>query len=203
MIFSLAKDSLHCYRCFRSLRRRKSGLNKLSKYFAGQMTQVEVRVMKVRDLMVADVKRCADYCTLNSAAQTMWDEDIGCVPITDNEGRVVGMLTDRDICMAAYIQGVSLKEALVTSAMSKQVSCCRPEDDIATAEKLMLEKQVRRLPVIDADGRLTGIISLNDIALEANREAELKKARVVSDSEIARVMAAVCAPRHRVIEATA
>jgi len=159
--------------------------------------------MKVRDLMVTDVKCCATYCTLNSAAQMMWDEDIGCVPIMDKEGRVVGMVTDRDICMAAYIQGVSLKEAPVTSAMSKQVFSCRPDENIAAAEKLMLEKQVRRLPVIDTDGRLAGIISLNDIALEASREVEMKKTRQVSDTEIARVMAGVCAPRHRVIQATA
>ena len=113
------------------------------------------------------------------------------------------MLTDRDVCMAAYIQGVSLKEALVTSAMSKEVFSCKPEEDIAAAEKLMREKQVRRLPVIDAEGRRAGIISLNDIAQEANREIEMKRAREVSDAEIARVMAAVCAPRHRIIQAAA
>jgi CBS domain-containing protein len=159
--------------------------------------------MKVRDLMVTEVKCCATYSTLNSAAQTMWENDVGCVPIADKDGRVVGMLTDRDICMAAYIQGVSLKEALVTSAMSKQVFSCKPEEDIATAEKLMREKQVRRLPVIDAEGRLAGIISLNDIVREASREAEMKREREVSDAEIARVMAAVSAPRHRVIQAAA
>ena len=72
-----------------------------------------------------------------------------------------------------------------------------------SAEKLMREKQVRRLAVIDAQGRLTGIISLNDIAREGERETELKKTREVSDAEIARVMASVCAPRHRIIEAAA
>lgn len=158
--------------------------------------------MKVRDLMVRDVKCCATYSTLNSAAQTMWENDVGCVPIVE-DGRVVGMLTDRDICMASYIQGVSLKEAPVTSAMSKQVFSCKPEEDIAAAERLMREKQVRRLPVIDAEGRLAGIISLNDIAREASREVEMKKEREVSDAEIARVMAAVCAPRHLVIQAAA
>jgi len=113
------------------------------------------------------------------------------------------MLTDRDVCMAAYTQGVSLTGALVTSAMSKQVFSCAPEDDVGSAEKLMREKQTRRLPVIEAGGQLVGILSLNDIAREAQREAEAKKAREVTDAEIARVMASLCAPRHRIIQAHA
>jgi CBS domain-containing protein len=159
--------------------------------------------VKVKDLMVAEVNCCQTYNTLNTAAQLMWDNDIGCVPVMGRDGRVLGMLTDRDICMAAYIQGASLTESLVTSAMSKQVCSCAPDDDIATAEKLMREKQVRRLPVIDTQGHLVGIVSLNDMAREASREAEMKKAREVSDAQITRVMAAVCAPRHRVIQAAA
>lgn len=159
--------------------------------------------MKVRDLMTTDVKTCAEYNTLNTAAQMMWDEDIGCVPVLDKNGGVIGMLTDRDICMSAYIQGATLTGALVTSAMSKRVFSCRPEDDVAVAEKLMREKQVHRLPVVDAQGRLAGLISLNDIAREAARESELKKPREISDAEITQVMASVCAPRHRIIEAQA
>ena len=158
--------------------------------------------MKVRDLMTTDVKCCETYNTLNTAAQMMWDNDIGCVPIVEH-GRVIGMLTDRDICMAAYIQGVPLTGSLVTSAMSKQVFSCAPSDDIAAAEKLMREKQVRRLPAIDAQGHLAGIISLDDIAREGEQEAGMKKTREVSDAEIARVMASVCAPRHRIIQASA
>jgi len=159
--------------------------------------------VKVKDLMATDVKCCAAYNTLNTAAQLMWDNDIGCVPIVDQDGHVIGMLTDRDVCMAAFIQGVPLTGSLVTSAMSKEVFSCTPDRDIAEAEKLMREKQIRRLPVIDAQRRVIGIISLNDIAREGEREVEMKKTREVSDAEIARVMASVCAPRHRVIEATA
>lgn len=159
--------------------------------------------MKVRDLMTTAVKSCAEYNTLNTAAQMMWDHDLGCVPVLDREGHVIGILTDRDICMSAYIQGVPLTGALVTSAMSKRVFACRPEDDVAVAEKLMREKQVHRLPVVDADAGLVGLISLNDIAREAAREAEMRRPREVSDAEITQVMASVCAPRHRIIEAEA
>jgi len=159
--------------------------------------------MKVKDLMVSEVKCCGNFDTLNTAAQLMWDHDIGCVPVVDAEGHVLGMLTDRDVCMAAYTQGVALRDSVVTSVMSKEVFFCAPEDDLATAEELMRVKQVRRLPVVDAQGHLAGIISLNDIARECAREAGLKKAREVSDSEIAGVLASVCAPHHRIIEAQA
>lgn len=159
--------------------------------------------MKAKDLMTWDVKCCAEYNTLNTAAQMMWEYDIGCVPVVDKDGRAIGMLTDRDICMGAYIQGVSLTGALVTSAMSKEVFSCTSEDDIAAAEKLMREKQIHRLPVLDAKGHPVGLISLNDIAREGAREAETKKAREVSDTEIAQVLASVCAPRHRIIQAQA
>ncbi len=158
--------------------------------------------MKVKDLMTSDVKSCREYSTLNSAVQMMWEHDIGCVPIVDKENQVLGMLTDRDICMSAYIQGVPLTGALVTSAMSKDVSACRPEDDIAATEKVMREKQLRRLPVVDAQERLLSLISLNDIAREAAKEAEMKN-RQVTDAEVTQVMASVCAPRHRIIEAQA
>ena len=73
--------------------------------------------MKVKDLMTSDVKSCREYNTLHTAAQVMWDYDIGCVPIVDHENRVIGMLTDRDVCMSAYLQGVPLTAATVTSAM--------------------------------------------------------------------------------------
>ncbi len=159
--------------------------------------------MKVKDLMTTDVKRCSDFATFNTAAHMMWDYDIGCVPIVDKEDHVVGMLTDRDICMSAYLQAVPLTAALVTTAMSKEISFCRPDDEIATAEKLMREKQIHRLPVVDADGKLLGLISLNDIAREAASETELRKPRQVTDAEIIQVIASVCAPRHRIVAARA
>ena len=158
--------------------------------------------MKVEQLMTSDVKSCREYNTLNTAAQVMWDHDIGCVPIVDQENRVVGMLTDRDVCMSAYLQGAPLRAASVTGAMSKEVCLCRSDDDIASVERLMQEKQIHRVPVVDAEGRLAGIISLNDIAREASRESETKTPREVGDAEVTSTIASVCAPRHRIIEAT-
>jgi len=159
--------------------------------------------MKVSALMIRDVKSCTKCSTLNMAAEVMWGFDIGCLPIVDDENRVVGMLTDRDICMSAYLQGVPLTNAVVGDAMSKEVYSCRPDDNIKTAEKIMLEKQVHRLPVVDDQRRLVGVISINDLTRESAREAELGRPREVAGLEIVDVMAAVCAPRHCLIEARA
>jgi len=109
--------------------------------------------MKVGELMTADAKACGPSDTLNRAAQLMWENDCGAVPVVDQQLRVIGMVTDRDICMAAYTQGRPLAQSRVESAMSHGAYTCAPGDDIASAEKLMCERQVRRLPVIDEEGR--------------------------------------------------
>ncbi len=159
--------------------------------------------MKVKDLMTTDAKSCREYNTLNTAAQVMWDHDIGCLPIVDHDNRVIGMLTDRDVCMSAYLQGGPLTATSVTSAMSKEVFSCRSDDQIASAEHLMREQQVHRLPVLDAERRLVGIISLNDIAREAARESQTTIPREVSDAELISTIASISAPRHHIIEAAA
>jgi CBS domain-containing protein len=150
--------------------------------------------MNAGQLMTQNVRACHPEETLNTAAQIMWDSDCGCVPVIDAEQRVVGMLTDRDMAMAAYTQGAPLRAVRVSSAMAKKVYTCKAEDSLASAEELMRAKQIRRLPVVDVDGHLDGIISLNDIAREAERERTRAKKEVTTD-EIGIVLAAICSPR--------
>jgi CBS domain-containing protein len=149
--------------------------------------------MKVRDLMTSDVKHCGVHDSLNRAAQIMWENNCGCVPVVDEQGHVVGILTDRDICMAAYTQGVTLSGSSVASAMAREVHTCEPGETVTAALKKMKTHRVRRLPVIDENQRLVGIISLNDIAREGEREREAKlRKRAVKDSEIAQTLGAIC-----------
>ncbi len=152
--------------------------------------------MKVKELMVREVRSVAADDSLAAAARIMWEHDCGCVPVVDQELHVVGMLTDRDICMAAYTQGVSLHQGRVSSAMSRRLFWCEPDDELAAAEKIMREVQVRRLPVIDREGHLVGILSLNDIARRAARERGGRAPREVRESEVGALLAAVSAP-HR------
>jgi CBS domain-containing protein len=127
---------------------------------------------------------------LNDVARAMWERDCGSVPIVDAEGRLRGIITDRDICMAAYTQGKALQEILVDTSMAAHVLVCHVDDSLETAEQLMREGQVRRIPVIDNDGRPAGIVSLNDVTRAA---AEHRRAN--TDREVVETLAAVGEPR--------
>lgn len=94
----------------------------------------------------------------------MWDHDCGCVPVVDGRGRLAGIITDRDICMAAYTQGLPLEAIPVERAMSARVISCARGDDLETAHRLMRTHEIHRLPVADSRGRLVGILSLSDLA---------------------------------------
>lgn len=159
--------------------------------------------MKIEELMTKEPASCRPEESLNAAARIMWEHDCGCVPVTGESSRLVGMLTDRDICMAAYFENRPLSEIPVSEAMSKRIQACRPDDPIAAAETTMQENQIRRLPVIDADGRLLGIVSLADIAREAELERARKKRREVKEEDVARTLAAISRPRDAASEAAA
>ena len=118
----------------------------------------------VHDVMRVRVHSCSPADTLHRAAQIMWEKDCGCLPVIDDVRRVRAVITDRDICMAALTQGVALAETSVSSAMSRSLSVCSPDDPLGTVEDLMREQQIRRVPVVDANGVLIGMISLGDIA---------------------------------------
>jgi CBS domain-containing protein len=128
--------------------------------------------MNVDKLMTKDVACCSADQSLSAAAHLMWEYDCGCIPIVDDNRHVVGMITDRDICMAACFQGKSLHEICVRDAMARQVLSCRPTNTVQQAEGMMQRAQIRRVPVTDDAGRLVGILSLNDIAREAEAQNE-------------------------------
>ena len=146
--------------------------------------------MKVKDVMTTSVRTCFISDSLAKAAQLMWDHDCGCVPVLNEQGRVAGMLTDRDICMAALFQGVPISGVKVSALMSKQLFDCTSDDDLSAAEAIMREKKVRRLPVLNEEGRLVGLLSLSDIARQADEDCARGAAnRYVTDAEVARLAA--------------
>ena len=150
--------------------------------------------MTIGEIMTRMVMTCSPDETLVRAADLMWNYDCGSVPVIDGDRRVVGFLTDRDICMAAYTQGKPLRDIRVCEAMANEVYSCMADDSIAEAEEIMRVRRVRRLPVIDLDGRLLGLVSLNDIAREAVREQSRRK-KDVTPSEVGTTLAAICQPR--------
>ena len=150
--------------------------------------------MKVQELMTHHVETCRPEDMLARAAQIMWDHDCGFVPVVDENACLVGVLTDRDISMAAYTQGLSLADIQVASAMAAEVWTCRPEDTLVTAERIMRDHQVRRLPVIEGAGQVVGVLSLNDLAREAQHE-RTSKAKELTTDEVTLTLASVCQPR--------
>ncbi len=149
-------------------------------------------MMKVEQLMTKNVHACRPDEPLSTAAAIMWQHDCGCVPVVDEDRHVLGMVTDRDICMASLTQGKPAHELPVTLPMSGKVWSCRPTDTIDGAERTMREKRVRRLPVVDANNRLVGILSFADIVREAKgRPAE------ISDVEVRDTIAAIATPHAR------
>lgn len=150
--------------------------------------------MKVSQIMTSEVKTCRERDFLAKAAQIMWDNDCGCVPVVDEQRKPIGMITDRDIAMATYTQGLPLHSIRIESAMAETVVTCSSEDDLRTVEGLMCQNQVRRLPVVDERGKLIGIVSLNDLALEANRQRK-QIAGEMTSSEISQTLTAVSRPR--------
>ena len=146
--------------------------------------------MDIFKLMVRRVFTCRPHDSLDTAAGIMWDNDVGCAPVVDEAGRVAGMITDRDITMAAYTRGVPLIQIDVASVMSRDVRVCSPHQTVGEAEEAMCRGRVRRMPVVDGEGKLVGIVSLNDLAREAIRQQK-RRQRDVSGDEIAATLAAV------------
>src|SRR5512134_738255 len=104
--------------------------------------------MQIKDVMSHPPVTCPVSSTLDQAARLMWEFDCGIIPVVNDEGRLAGVVTDRDICMAAYTQGKTLREIPVTIAMAKQVIAAYANDSIDSAEELMSANQIRRLPVL-------------------------------------------------------
>jgi len=146
--------------------------------------------MRVLELMQKDVKACKASDNVNIAAKLMWDHACGTLPVLDKEGKVAGMITDRDICMAAYTQGKRLQEIPVASCMSKAVFACKPTDELGAAEKLMQTKKIRRLPVVDEKGKLVGLLSLDDLARGVNGNGKAQPR--VTEREIAETFSGIC-----------
>lgn len=120
--------------------------------------------MNVTDLMVKDVRSCGPDTNLESAAMMMWDSDCGSLPIVDDGGNPIGIITDRDIAMASALNHKAPWDITASQVMTdRPLFSCKTTDNIQSALKLMQEHQVRRLPVTDNSGHLQGILSIDDI----------------------------------------
>lgn len=126
--------------------------------------------MKVDEICTRSVKSCAQETSLADAANLMWEADCGVLPVLDEAGRVIGVVTDRDICMALALISQPAADVPVRVLLRLPLHTCRPSDEIREALRTMRTERVRRLPVVDGAGILQGMLSFNDLALAAKPE---------------------------------
>jgi len=146
--------------------------------------------MKVVDVMMGTPYFCRPETNLGVATELMWTGNCGFLPVVQNDGKVIGVITDRDICIALGTRGRPSGEVTVAAAMSPGVYACAPEEDIHAALRAMREGHVRRLPVITREGALVGVISMDDVLLRAEPPT-LGKAPELSSEEIVKTFRAI------------
>jgi len=149
--------------------------------------------MRIDEIMTMNVATCGPGASLSDAARLMWEQDCGCVPVVA-DGKVVGMITDRDICMSTLMEGRPPAQLRVEQAMSRSVYACAPGDTVDAATRIMQQRQVRRLPVRDQEAKLVGIVSLSDFALRATHEHNMVK-RNHGVRQVEQTLEAISRPR--------
>ena len=148
--------------------------------------------MKVQDVMTSSPQTCGTETNLATAAMLMWEGDCGTLPVVADNGWVIGMITDRDICMAAATKHRAASQITVGEVITGEVFSCQPEEDVRDALETMQEKRVRRLPVLGEDGSLKGILSMNDIVLKAE---EAKRDSAICYADVMSAFKSICGKR--------
>ena len=135
---------------------------------------MEVKIVKVREIMSKDIACLKSEDSIEQAARLMKQYDAGSIPVCNQE-KVIGIVTDRDIALRAVAEGQDLKQQKVCDIMTTNLVIGSPEMDVHDATRLMSEKQIRRLPIVENDN-LVGIVALGDISLEPTLEDNAQEA---------------------------
>ena len=127
---------------------------------------------KCSEVMTREPVCCEPGESIVQVAALMKREDVGSVPVVDSheDKKLIGIVTDRDLVVKVLAEGAQVERATVRDAMTSHPACCRENDDVSKALNLMSERQVRRMPIVDEAGRLSGIIAQADVATRVNRD---------------------------------
>ena len=147
--------------------------------------------MKVKDVMTSEPATCTQDTSLAAAAKLMWENDCGILPVVDN-GKLAGVVTDRDMYIALATRNKPASQLKVGEVATKTVSTCEPEDDVRAVLTTMKRARVRRLPVVGFGGVVLGILSMNDLVLEAGHD------KALPSDELLATLQAICAHHHPV-----
>ena len=153
--------------------------------------------MKIRDIMTAAPVTCSRSTNLAEAAALMLDADCGILPVVDDQAKLIGIVTDRDMYIALATRNKQASQMTVGDVARTDVFTCSPDDDVHAALETMKQHRVRRLPVEGFGGTVAGIVSMNDILLESGARKEVR------DHEVVATFQAICAHHHPAAHVTA
>ena len=128
--------------------------------------------MKVKDCMCNEVSYLTPESTIKDCAKLMCNNHIGCIPVCDTNKNVVGLVTDRDVILRGIACDKDINTTKISDIMTCKVCCCKEDEEIEQAEKLMSENQIRRLPVVDENNKIIGIVTLGDLCMKENVNTE-------------------------------
>jgi len=131
---------------------------------------------KVRDVMTSNPETVTEKDEVRQVARIMKEKDTGVVPVIDGSRKVIGLVTDRDIVVRCIAEGHELDKCLVNSVMTKNVRSVRDDAPVDEVLSLMSNAEVRRVPVVNSNNELVGIVSMGDIAIQTNKDGKLGKA---------------------------
>ena len=150
---------------------------------------------RAHHVMTKELFCCGPADSLHRAAQIMWEQDCGVVPVLDDSGKLIGMVTDRDCCMAAHLQDVPLSHICVERVMARELFSASVDDPIQQVVSILRDRQVHRVPIVEAGGRLVGLVSLGDVARYLNALPQEHPARCL----LLPAAASISAPRARAV----
>ena len=140
--------------------------------------------MKVKEVMMGTPYTCPRDANLGEATELMWKGNCGFLPVTEPDGKVCGVITDRDICIALGTRNKFAGEVTAGEVSCGKVHACAPEDEIHVALLTMREGKVRRLPVIDSDGKAVGVLSMDDVLVHAEPSSSGKIVELSTDEVV-------------------
>lgn len=146
--------------------------------------------MNVKDVMNKEPRAVSMVDRLDGVARILWEQDCGFVPVVDGANMLVGVVTDRDLCMASYTQGKTLSEVPVLAVMARELTTCSETDSIKDAMQSMVSAQVHRLPVVDARGVLLGVLAANDLV-----QVAMARPAALSEKLVLATIAGISKPR--------
>ena len=158
--------------------------------------------MKVKEIMTQAAVCCGPETNVGKAVELLWERNVGMLPVVSNDGKLIGVVTDRDLCIAMGTRNRLPGDLTVGEVATRQVFVCKPDDDVHEALSIMSTKQIRRLPVVNNDGVPQGILSMDDLVVHSE-VGKLRGACELSSEEVTQSLKKVYGLKYQVVRTKA